>query len=97
MKLPPTPSSSIFLAGVLFLVLPLIDAAQNDPPQVCAYDTHTCRDGEDGWCYCADLGLDDVICGNGDFGWKYRINAGAEAGLALDGGRRLHLGGGNSL
>jgi len=88
MKLPP---SSIFLAFVLTLVPLLIGAAQDDPPQVCAYDTHTCRDGEDGWCYCADLGLDDAICGNGDGGWKFGINAEGTYGLWKPNGKLLRL------
>jgi len=93
------PSSSVFLTSAL-TSLALIGAKNvvvadspspvydDEPPEVCAYDTHTCE--EDG-CYCADLALDQAVCGNSEGGWKFGINAEGTYGLWRPNGELLRL------
>ena len=85
--------SSIFLAFITICATfshpRLIGATEVDPPpQVCAYDTHTCE--KDG-CWCASLERDDAICGRSDGGWKFGINAEGTYGLWKPNGQLVRL------
>ena len=85
------PSRCIFLTFITTCVTfaSLIGATEVDPPpQVCAYDTHTCEGGD---CWCADLERDLAICGKSDGGWKFGINAEGTYGLWKPNGKLLRL------